>query len=709
MLRARSKSRAAAVAIFHATTKPLGRSAGRSSVAAAAYRAGVKLEDHRTAMVFDFTRRSGVVLAEIVAPAGAGELASNRAALWNAAEAAENRKDARTAREWILALPAELIAQQRADLARAFARELVERYGVAVDVAIHAPSRGGDDRNHHAHLLCTTRVVRAGSMAEKATIELSDTKRKTRGLGPAADEISALRERWGELANAALATAGQSARIDHRSLEAQQSDAFERGDLKAAFALDRPAQVHVGVHATAMDRRTGHVVSERGETRAAAVVAAHRAAYSARRRVERAIDLAMPAAAAMVAEEPRWAVEGPAKHESGESWAANGPTSIEGNPMRAADSSTWAVESPTRAAGGPTTTDQETMMNDEQPRHSAAELQAEINRRSRSIEQRLDDVPALSTGRARLRELGMEDARLQRQQRQALVGVSEADQAASLWRREHPVRAMLAGIVKPAVLREIEANRNGWEKQAKAAREARTKIADEGNPLQARMRELEANYRDPIEAEAVADARNLIALRAQLQALETKQDQRQQMEQQAQEQRAALDRQRRQQREVTAARVAEFEAGRVRTPGVPHCLQQAFNEAHRAGLVNWDGVAIRGCAAALAAGNTPSDCADALTNKLPGGGDAARVAALVEEARAQQIVDQVRVAIEAGAEPMTRAGAELAALVSDYGQDDATARTAIAASLDAACEALASDPALRDVEEKEKDRPAPRL
>ena len=50
-----------AIAIYHATTKPLRRSAGRSAVAAAAYRAGVKLEDHRTAMVFDFTRRSGVV------------------------------------------------------------------------------------------------------------------------------------------------------------------------------------------------------------------------------------------------------------------------------------------------------------------------------------------------------------------------------------------------------------------------------------------------------------------------------------------------------------------------------------------------------------------------------------------------------------------------------------------------------------------------
>lgn len=706
MLTAKSKAKVAAVAIYHATTKPLGRSAGRSSVAAAAYRAGVKLEDHRTVMVFDFTRRSGVVLAEIVAPAGAGELASDRAALWNAAEAAENRKDARTAREWILALPAELIAEQRADLARAFAHELVERYGVAVDVAIHAPSRGGDDRNHHAHLLCTTRVVHAGSMAEKASIELSDTKRKTQGLGPAADEISTLRERWGELANAALATAGQSARIDHRSLEAQQSDAFERGDLQAAFALDRPAQVHVGIHATAMDRRTGHIVSERGETRAAALVAAHRAAYSARRQVERVIDLAMPAAVAMVTQELRWAVERPARNESGESWAADGPASIEGGPMHAANGPAWAVHSPMRVAEGPTTTNQETMMGDEQPCGSAAELRDEINRRSRSIEQRLDDVPALSNGRARLRELGMDNARLQSQQRQALVGVSEADRAASLWRRKHPVRAMLAGIVKPAKLREIEANRRGWEKLAKEARDARTKIADEGHPLHAQMRELEADYRGPIEAEAVADTRDLIALRTELQALEAEQNQRQQVEQQTQRQRAELDQEQRQQREVAAARVAAFEAGRVSSLGASHCLQQAFNEAHHVGLVNWDGVAIRGCAVALASGNTPADCAATLVKWWPG--EPARAPELIDQAKAQVIVDQVRAAIEAGREPATEGGRLLATAIKAAG-GDAAARAAILPTYVAAVETIAADPALRDVEEKEKDRPAPRF
>lgn len=46
-----------------------------------------------------------------------------------------------TAREWELALPSELSNAARIDIARAFAQALVDRYGVAADVAIHARHR----------------------------------------------------------------------------------------------------------------------------------------------------------------------------------------------------------------------------------------------------------------------------------------------------------------------------------------------------------------------------------------------------------------------------------------------------------------------------------------------------------------------------------------------------------------------------------------
>lgn len=85
------------MAIYHFTTHTMSRANGHSAVAAAAYRSGSKLIDERTGEVFDFTRKGGVISAEIVTPEGVPT--PDRAALWNAAEAAEKRKDSRVARE----------------------------------------------------------------------------------------------------------------------------------------------------------------------------------------------------------------------------------------------------------------------------------------------------------------------------------------------------------------------------------------------------------------------------------------------------------------------------------------------------------------------------------------------------------------------------------------------------------------------------------
>ncbi len=214
-------------------------------MAAAAYRAGVVLTDDRTGRVHDYTRRTGVASAEVILPDGA---TADRAALWNAAESAERRKDSRTAREWLLALPDELDAPQRAALARAFAVELVERYGVAVDVAIHLPDREGDQRNHHAHILTTTRTASLNpetgrvELGGKSAIELGDRDRAKSGIaGRSADDITQLRARWAELANAALEHAGRRERIDPRSLAAQ--------------GIDRAPTQHLGPVASDMERQ----------------------------------------------------------------------------------------------------------------------------------------------------------------------------------------------------------------------------------------------------------------------------------------------------------------------------------------------------------------------------------------------------------------------------------------------------------------------
>ena len=155
------------MASYHLDVKSVQRSAGRSATAAAAYRHAERIACEREGRVHDYRAKQGVEASFIVAPEDAPAWAHDRQALWNAAEARDTRVNSVTAREWELALPHELDAQGRRELAHAFARELVSRYGVAADVAIHAPHREGDKRNWHAHVMTTTRVLTAEGLTDK--------------------------------------------------------------------------------------------------------------------------------------------------------------------------------------------------------------------------------------------------------------------------------------------------------------------------------------------------------------------------------------------------------------------------------------------------------------------------------------------------------------------------------------------------------------
>ncbi|MCW8639970.1 MobA/MobL family protein, partial [Acinetobacter baumannii] len=122
----------------------------------------------------------------------------------------------------------ELDADQRKDLAKAFARSLVDRYDVIADLAIHEPSKGGSDKNYHAHIMLTTRKAELDAdnkltLTTKTDIELSNAKRKSLGMGTTQDEIKQIRETWANLANHALERAGYREKIDHRSYADQNN------------------------------------------------------------------------------------------------------------------------------------------------------------------------------------------------------------------------------------------------------------------------------------------------------------------------------------------------------------------------------------------------------------------------------------------------------------------------------------------------------
>ena len=219
------------MASYHLSVKTISRSHGRSATGAAAYRSGARIADERTGMIHDYRRRRSVESTWLLLPANAPDWATDRGRLWNAAELAETRKNSTVAREFEIALPAELDAGERQRLAVDFARELVARHGCAADVAIHQPGRDGDQRNHHAHILLSTRRLTAAGFTAK-TRELDDLK---------TGEIGHWRERFATMQNAYLLHHGHAAQVDHRSLEAQ--------------AIDREPTIHLGPTATALERR----------------------------------------------------------------------------------------------------------------------------------------------------------------------------------------------------------------------------------------------------------------------------------------------------------------------------------------------------------------------------------------------------------------------------------------------------------------------
>jgi hypothetical protein len=277
------------MASYHLSVKTIKRSAGRSATAAAAYRVGERIECQREGRVHDYTRKQGIEETFILTPKDAPDWASDRSRLWNEAEASETRRNSVTAREWELALPSEISAEARSQITRDFAQELVSRYGVAVDVAIHAPHREGDQRNHHAHVLTSTRKLEAGGFTAKTRVLDSA---KTGGV-----EIEQMRGLWAELQNRALERVGEVERVDHRSLEKQRETALDRGDKLTAEELDRDPELKLGPAANSMERRAKAVAARQGReyvpvTERGAVVHAARQARAAFREMRERLDIA---------------------------------------------------------------------------------------------------------------------------------------------------------------------------------------------------------------------------------------------------------------------------------------------------------------------------------------------------------------------------------------------------------------------------------
>lgn len=221
---------------YRLEAKTISRGQGRSCVAAAAYRAADTLRDERQGMTHSYAKNAAhLVHAEIFTPEGAPAWMQDRSRLWNAADAAERRRDAVTARELVLSIPRQLGPDQARELVAGFVRDQLTSRGLVADVAIHAPKARDGDVNPHAHILHTTRAVEGEGFAG----------RKDRSFDRPAG-IEALREAWANHCNEAFERAGIAARVDHRSLEAQRAEAVANGDQARAFELDREPEPKMG-------------------------------------------------------------------------------------------------------------------------------------------------------------------------------------------------------------------------------------------------------------------------------------------------------------------------------------------------------------------------------------------------------------------------------------------------------------------------------
>lgn len=222
------------MAIYHFRVTKIGRSKGQSAVASAAYYSDERLLDQRTGIRHVMPPRPGLLHSEILFPNHVeNRNALNREQLWNMVEAREKRKDANTALLWYVALPIELAPGEAIRLAQSFSRYLIERFGFPIDLTVREASPGVLG----GYLLSATRQMNTDGLGSKIVFLLHGSDRDRLGLpkAPRADLIE-IRLRWAELVNGALAEAGASARVDHRSLKDRGFDLIPQTHLGSAAA-----------------------------------------------------------------------------------------------------------------------------------------------------------------------------------------------------------------------------------------------------------------------------------------------------------------------------------------------------------------------------------------------------------------------------------------------------------------------------------------
>ncbi|MBA8328650.1 MobA/MobL family protein [Citrobacter freundii] len=208
------------MAIYSFKMENISRGEGQSSVNSAAYRHRKVFFDNRTGEVCGrkTAHKKDLAFAQIFAPEHTPpDLIVDSETLWNAVEASEKRKDARLAKEFKTALPAELTPEQNIELTAAFVLEHFTKQGIIADVVIHDIN----GHNPHIHIMGTTREVLSTGFGKKVR---EWDKPET---------LDSWRKGWQDICNSFLELYGRDERVDHRSIRVQYEEALEQATVAA--------------------------------------------------------------------------------------------------------------------------------------------------------------------------------------------------------------------------------------------------------------------------------------------------------------------------------------------------------------------------------------------------------------------------------------------------------------------------------------------
>ncbi|MEE1130235.1 MAG: MobQ family relaxase [Caryophanon sp.] len=241
------------MAIYHLAIKNVSRGKGQSVIAMAAYRSGEKLVSERYNQTHWYRHRTVQPECWISAPTHAPHWATNRARLWNEVERVEKVKNARLAREIVIAIPNELNEQQQVQVVKQFVDNTFVAQGMVADVAIHRD----DAHNPHAHILVTVRPFEAdgtwGAKSKKQYVvdeqgepivlpsgQKKSVKVETTTWGTV-ETLKEWRSSWERTVNEALKQAGLSHEVSAKSFK-------DRG-------MDLKPTIHEGYQARQMEAR----------------------------------------------------------------------------------------------------------------------------------------------------------------------------------------------------------------------------------------------------------------------------------------------------------------------------------------------------------------------------------------------------------------------------------------------------------------------